>query len=304
MGEEKHGEGRHGELFELATRQHGVVSTRQLAALGYSPSSASKAAKVGRLRRVHRGVYMVGHERLTWHGRCMAALLACRPSVASHQAAAWLWGLLRYQPEKIDLTAPTQRHPRRAFVAHWAVLRPADIAVVDKIPLTSLARTKLDLAAVLSEQRLGGLLERSEELGLLDLTALEEVCAHFSHHAGCSPLKRASAIYKPEPALTRSGLERRFLELVRKAGLPQPAMNYVVAGMELDAYWERERFVVELDVYETHGTRGAFERDRIRQDDLLALGIEMIRVTGPRLRREPDAIMRRLAAHLERRRGQ
>jgi very-short-patch-repair endonuclease len=79
-------------------------------------------------------------------------------------------------------------------------------------------------------------------------------------------------------------------------------MNFVIKGLELDAYWERERFVVELDVYETHGTRDAFERDRLRQDDLLLIGVEMIRATGPRLRREPTAIVRRVAAHLQRRR--
>ena len=95
MGDKSQREGRHQPLFELATRQHGVVSTRQLDRLGYSKSSAAKAAKVGRLRRIHRGVYAVGHENLTWEGRCMAAVLAAVPAVASHLSAGWLWGLLR-----------------------------------------------------------------------------------------------------------------------------------------------------------------------------------------------------------------
>lgn len=90
--------------------------------------------------------------------------------------------------------------------------------------------------------------------------------------------------------------------MVREVGLPLPAMNFNVAGLELDAYWERERFAVELDAFETHGTRAAFERDRIRADDLLAIGVEMIRVTGPRLRREPEAVIRRVGDHLARRR--
>ena len=91
---------------------------------------------------------------------------------------------------------------------------------------------------------------------------------------------------------------------MKKAGLPAPAMNLNVLGYELDAYWEAERFAVELDVYETHGSHAAFERDRLRQEDLKLKGVEMIRVTGPRLDHEPAAIVARVAAHLgQRRRG-
>lgn len=172
---------------------------------------------------------------------------------------------------------------------------------IEGIPVTSLPRTLLDIAAMLSETRLTGVLERAEELKIFDLGPIEELLARAGHHPGVAKLRRALEIYRPEPAFTRSGLEKRFMELVRKAGLPAPAMNFVVAGFELDAYWGRERFVVELDVYETHGTHVAFERDRQRQDDLLLIGIEMIRVTGPRIKREPEEVMRRVAAHLVRR---
>ncbi len=112
----------------------------------------------------------------------------------------------------------------------------------------------------------------------------------------------ALAIYRKEPAFLRSTLEERFLKLVREAGLPAPAMNFNVGGYELDAYWERERFAVELDVYETHGTRAAFERDRIRQEDLLLIGVEMTRVTGPRLKREPQQVIGRVTNLLAQRR--
>lgn len=292
---------RHEPLLELATRQHGVVSTRQLARLGYTRSSASKANGVGRLRRLHRGVYAVGHERLTWHSRCMAVVLAVRPSVASHLSAGWLWGLLRYRPERIEVTAPTPRRPRRGFTVHHARLPSAEIGDVDEIPVTSLARTQLDLATVLSPGRLSRAFERAEELELLDVVALEELLARTPHHPGAAALRDALAIYRPEAAFTRSGLERRFLELIRDAGLPEPAMNFFVAGQELDAYWEAERFAVELDTFETHGTREAFERDHRRDDDLLLADIESIRVTGPRLDQEPEATIERVAAHLRRR---
>jgi hypothetical protein len=287
----------------LATTQHGVISTRQLDALGYSPSSAAKAAKAGRLRRIHRGVYAVGHEDLSWHGRCMAAVLAARPAVASHFSAGWLWGLLRSRPGTIHVTAPTARRARRSFAVHSAELPLQDQRAPDGIPATSLPRTALDLAAHLSPVGLERLLERAEERRLFDLVAFDELLGRTPGHPGHGALRRALDIYRPQLAFRRSGLETRFLELVREAGLAVPAMNYVVSGFELDAYWEAERFVVELDVYETHGSHAAFERDRIRQEDLLLLGIGMTRVTGPRLEREPDAVMARLATLLAQRRG-
>lgn len=232
----------------------------------------------------------------------MAAVLACRPSVAGHGSAAWLWGLSRSRPGTIHLVAPTRRRPRAEFVVHCAELAAVDMTAIDGVPATALPRTLLDLAVVLSSARFERTLERADELGILDLRMMDEVLGRNSGHPGAGSLRRAFALYRPEPAFTRSTLERQFLKLVRKKGLPIPAMNFNVRGYELDAYWEREQFAVELDVYETHGTHAAFERDRLREDDLLLIGVEMIRVTGPRLRREPDAVIHRVAAHLTRRR--
>ncbi len=232
----------------------------------------------------------------------MAAVLAARPAVASHLSAGWIWGLLRTRPGSIHVTTPTSRRAKRPFVVHTAPLAGQDMALPMAIPTTSLARTYLDLAAMFSDVRLERALERGEELGRLDLGAIDDVLGRAGGHPGAGPLRRALEIYRPELAFTRSRLERRFLAEVRKAGLPTPAMNFSVGGFELDAYWEAERFAVELDVYETHGTRAAFERDRLRQDDLMLIGVELIRVTGPRLKREPKATIERVSSHLERRR--
>ena len=259
-------------MLELATRQHGVISTWQLKTLGYGRNSASKANRVGRLRRIHRGVYLVGHERLTWEGRCMGAVLAARPAVASHLSAGWLWGLLSKRPGTIHVTAPTSRGAKRPFVVHCAGLLAQDKTEVEEIPVTSLARTLLDLAGMLSATSFERVLERAEKLQVLDLGPLREVLNRAGHHRGAPRLRQALGIYRDDPTVTRSKLERRFLALVRKAGLPLPSMNFNVAEFELDAYWERERFVVELDVYETHGSRAAFERDRLRQEDLKLMG--------------------------------
>ncbi len=289
-----------GPLADLATRQHGVVSVRQLEKLGYSRNSISKAATAGRLHRLHRGVYAVGHTDLSWHGRCLAVVLACSPAVASHTSAAWIWGLLRARPGTFHLTTPTRRHGKPYVRLHHALLTEDDHAFREGIPVTSLPRTLLDLAAMLSADRLQRVIERSEELRLFDLRPVDALLARAGGHQGAGHLRRALSIYRPPP-FTRSGLERRFLELLRDAGLPAPSTAFNEMGYELDVYWQPERFAVELDVYETHGSRQAFESDRIRQEDLKLDGIEMIRVTGRRVDREPKEVIERVAVLLERR---
>lgn len=299
----------HIDLATLAAEQHGVVSTRQLERLGYAKSTVADWAKAGRLHRLHRGVYALGHTELTHHGRAMAAVLACAPAVASHWTAGWLWGLFRTN-SRIHLTAPTRRHKRTRFQVHYAALAPDDVGFEARIPVTSLARTALDLAVLVDRQRLARLLERAEELGgddghqPFDLRKFDALLARSSHHPGHGPLSRALRAYRPELAVLRSNLEREFRALIRAANLPLPSHNVNVGPYELDCYWEAERFCVELDVYATHGSRRSFETDREREDDLLLAGVEVMRVTDVRLGREPQQVMRRLAAHLERRRSQ
>jgi predicted transcriptional regulator of viral defense system len=291
----------HGELAELAARQHGVVSTKQLERLSYGKNSVAKAAKVGRLHRVHRGVYVVGQRRLTWEGRCMAAVLAASPSVASHLSAGWLWGLLQSRPGTLHVTCRRSRHAERPFVTHTADLASADLARRDGVPVTSLARTILDLAVDSRARTVRRFIRQADDDKNFDLGAMEDLLARTKGHRGQAKVRAALEIYDEAPVFTRSGLERRFLEVMREAGLPVPAMNSFVAGYEIDAWWESEHFGVELDVYETHGSRLSFEEDRERDDELLLVGIETTRVTGPRLDREPDAVVDSLRRHLARR---
>jgi len=158
----------------------------------------------------------------------------------------------------------------------------------------------LDFAAV-DPRFIGRVLERAERLGLLDLAAVETLIERSSGFRGVARLREALDIYRI-PAFTRSGLERHFLALVCDAGLPKPSTNIFVEGYELDAYWPAERFAVELDTYDYHGSPTAFETDRIRQEDLKLAGIEMIRVTGARIAREPKAVAKRLHRLLTQRR--
>jgi very-short-patch-repair endonuclease len=202
----------------------------------------------------------------------------------------------------MHITAPTRQRVKRDFVVHFARLAPEDVAVVEGIPVTSVARTVLDLAPDESTRSLHRMMDRAEERKTFDLRRFDRLLARAGGHPGRGKLRYALDTFKPEHAVLRSDLERRFRDLVVAAGLPMPQTNVVVEGYELDAYWEAEAFAVELDVYATHGSRSSFEADRERQDDLLLAGIALIRVTGVRLDREPRETIARVAAHLERRR--
>jgi very-short-patch-repair endonuclease len=289
-------------LAEVARRQHGVVSARQLAEFGFPRETIARWVKEQRLHRIHRGVYAVGHDALSWDGRLLAAVLANEPAVASHRTAAWIWGLLRTRPATFHLTAPSRRHRKERVVVHYARLDPEDHLVVDGIPVTSPARTVLDLTPNRPRRDLDRLLNRADEREILDRRRFEALAARAGGHPGRARFATAVRDFKPETATLRSDLERRFRGLVLAAGVPVPQTNVVVEGYELDCYWEAEGFAVELDVFATHGSRHSFETDRERADDLLLAGIELIRVTDIRLKREPEETIARVAAHLERRR--
>lgn len=293
------------ELARLAEAQHGVVSHSQLRRLGFSGTSVERARTVGRIHLIHRGVYAVGHAGITPHGRGLAAVLACgNGAVLSHRSAAWLWGLLSTAPRMPEVTAPNRGHRRRSIqIHHSQILDDVDCASVDGIPTTAVPRTLLDVASKGGRRVLGNAIDRAERLGFLDLAEVDDLLARSGTHRGKEPLRTAIEIYR-DPGFTRSKAELLFIALVRKARLPRPATNIFVCGHEIDAYWEAERFAVEVDGWDTHRTRAAFEADPLRQEDLKLAGIDSIRITARRLEREPDLVAKRLRRLLEQRRRQ
>jgi len=294
--------GSHRKIADLAERQHGVVSADQMTRLGLSKDQIFWEASIGRLHRVHQGVYAVGHRALSRHGKCLAAVLSCgHGSLLSHRSAAWLWGLTTYWPSIVEVTAASPKETRPAIRLHSAqALAPNDRDIFESIPVTAIPRTLLDFAAI-NPAFLGSVLDKAKRRDLLDLMALDHLLARSRGFRGVARLRDALEIYRV-PAFTRSHLERRFLTLVRRADLPRPSMNFFVEGCELDAYWPYERFAVELDTYDYHGDPRAFEADRLRQEDLKLAGIEMTRVTGVRMDREPEAVVARLRRLLAQRR--
>jgi hypothetical protein len=292
-------------LAALAGRQYGVVSIRQLeTVLGYSRATVQREVEAGRLHLVDHGVYAVGHTELSLQGQCVAAVLAVGPgSLLSYWSAAWLWGLLDTSPRPFHVTGPGPRRlrdrpPVRVHRARNLVA--ADRALRERIPVTSLARTLLDLAEVLKPKRLSKALERAERMEEFDGREVRAVCLRSRAHRGSKPLLAALGAHRPTLRVLRSDVERDFLALLEASNLPLPASNYFVAGHELDAYWPDLRFGVEIDTFATHGGRLAFEADRERDAALLEQGITTIRVTDLQLQNQPDELLRRLALLLAR----
>jgi hypothetical protein len=287
-------------VAELAERQFGVVSLAQLRALGLGQRAVQQRASMGRLRRLHRGVYAVGHGVLRPEGRRLAAVLACgEGAVLSHRSAAAHWGLLETQAALIDVTAARGRHGGQGIRLHRSrFLDARDSTSHRGIPITSVPRTLLDLAATVQPHRLERALAQAERLQLYDHRAITDLIARSNGHRGTAVL--STAISREDPKWNRSELEAWFLALVRDAGLPEPLVNFSLTlpdhpPLEVDFYWPTHHLIVELDGWETHRTRAAFEQDRARDAALTAIGCKVLRFTR---RTQPDVIQRRLQALL------
>ncbi len=235
----------------------------------------------------------MGHRGLARHGLSLAAVAATAPgSVVSHCSAAWLWGINTTFVRPVEVTVPRTGKRRRDIVVHHAPdLAKAERARYERIPVTSVPRTLFDLAAPGSGWDLASAVDRAKRRGKLDLVAIDELLARRRGEAGTVALREAVDLYRA-PVSDRAKSELLFLALVRKAGLPTPALNVWVESFEIDAWWERERFAIEVDGWESHGTRRAFEQDRVRIEDLRLSGIDVIQVTARRIERQPGEVAR------------
>src|SRR4051794_2741076 len=204
----------HQQLAELAGEQHGVVSFGQLRRLGFSAPAIGRLSRAGRLHRVHRSVYAVGHATLSDHGHCLAAVLACGTgAVLSHAAAARLWGLRPDLAKPVDVTVPSHGQRRRGIALHHScTLTASEHGRLSGIPTTALARTLLDVAAVSPEWKLNNAVERAERLDLLDISAIDSMLRRRRGDRGAARLRRAIEIYRI-PVFSRARSERLFVAM-------------------------------------------------------------------------------------------
>lgn len=288
-------------LGELARRQHGVVASRQLAGLGIGPATVRGMVEAGQLLAVRRDVYATGHAPLQRRDLWMAAVLACgQGALLSHESAACLWGLAGHR-HLLDVTAPGGRQGvrRRAGIRlHRCRIHPEDRRERNGIPVTSVARTLFDFAEVVHPERLRHAWEEADRLKLLRLREMEEVAERGYGRRALKPIRRLLAAAKA-PAEGRSPLEQRFHAFCQDHRLPEPVRNVHVLGREVDALWPDAKLVVELDSWEHHGHRAAFERDRAREPAFLVAGYRTIRVTSRRLDHEAAQLAAEIRALLD-----
>ena len=267
-------------LAELARVQWGVVSLAQLRALGIDRGAVAWRVRHGRLHRLHRGVFAVGHRRLTREGAYLAAVMACgEGAVLSHRSAAHHWGLLRSEGRLVDVSVPRARRQRAGIRLHRPRSLDAQATTTHQgIAITTVPRTITDLP----RHHRARALAQAERLRL-----------DVGHHAAPDQTQ----------ALTRSELERRFLELLHRAGLPPPLVNASLDAqdhgrLEVDFHWPGHRLIVETDGFEAHGTPTAFTTDRRRDAALTAAGYRVMRFAWDDVAGDAGTVARRLRALL------
>ena len=267
-------------VAELAARQWGVVTRAQLVQVGMATRGISDWVRAGRLHRLYRGVYAVGHDRLRLEGRWLAAVFACGPrATLSHRDAAALWELRQSASALVDVTVPSRngRRAQRGIRLHrTSRLGPDEVTVRHGITVTTVARTLLDLADVLDTQALKRVITEAEYLNRLDMTAINAAVDANPGRRGA----RLTAAAGARPHRTRSRLEDRFLSFVERHRVDEPETGVWIEGYETDFLWRDAKLVVELDGLAAHRTTAAVKRDRRRDRVLWRAGFRTMRLTG------------------------
>jgi very-short-patch-repair endonuclease len=272
------------------------VTIAQLRRCGLTDRGIDHRLATHRLQRLWRGVYAFGHQELRPEGRLIAAVFACGTgAVLSHRSAAAHWELIQAVPGPIDVTVPAHSgRPRRPGVRIHCVrgLDAQDVTTKDGIPITTPAKTLVDLNAAAPDR----LVERAyEQAQIRRLVTFDAVVDALERAVGrkTKALSRLVAAEHRITTITRSELEERFLGLVRRGGLPEPQVNARLAGYEIDFLWREQRRVVEVDGHAYHATREATTRDRRKDDDLEAAGYRVTRFTADQILHDPEDTLAR-----------
>jgi very-short-patch-repair endonuclease len=279
-------------LWKLAERQHSVLSRAQLLEAGLSRRAIQHRLATGRLHLLpFRGVYAVGRRELTRYGDWMAAVLACGPGAAlSHESAAQLLGIRVYRDSSIDVSLPHDRRHKGIRTHRRNPMPPT--TTVRSIPVSQPLVTLIDLATQLGERELEAAVNEADKLGLLDFDVAREALEQLPRGPGIAKLRRILTQHTP----TDSDLERRFLRLVKKAGLPNPKTQAWVNGYRVDFHWPELGLVVETDGLTYHRTPAQQIRDRERDQAHTRAGLTNLRFANAQVRYEEAAVIDTLRA--------
>jgi very-short-patch-repair endonuclease len=279
-------------IARIAAASHGVVTRGELLDAGISRQVIARRAEKGALIPVHRGVYRVGHRAPSLEATYLAAVKAAGPNaLLSGRAAAYLHGLVKGKPPPPEVTSPTQRRLRGVAARRCAKWSPGDATTARGIPVTSVPRTLVDLAATLSQEELA---RACHEAGVLHRTTPADVEAILARRPNAPGAKNLRKIMTGEEKVTLSTLERAFLTCLTRAGLPLPETNRPAGGRRVDCRWPDRRLTVELDGYQFHNSRHSWEQDRRREREARARGDEFRRYTYGDVLEEPRYMLAEL----------
>lgn len=290
------------ELHELAARQYSAFSAEQAAGCSVSADALFRAAKRGRVIRLHAGVFAFAGSPETWERSVLAACLAAgQGAVASHRAAARLWGLLGASDDAVEVTVPRQRKPRLHGVTlhRSSDLHGGQTTIRHRIPVTNPLRTMVDLGAVVSSETVEDALDAGLAWpSLFSIAAVEAALNELAGHgrSGAGVLRKVLEERALGDAVSDSKLERRMGELLRRAGLPAAVFHHVVctpAGVflaEVDFAYPEIKLAIEVDGFGAHGTPRAMGKDFVRQNGLVPYGWRVLRFTWRQVTRQPEMV--------------
>jgi hypothetical protein len=291
-------------IHALAAQQHGLVARRQLLRLGLGEDAIDHRLGSGRLVKIERGVYALGHKELRREGRVLAVVLAIGDHVVlSHRSAAALWGLRPWSGTFVEITrlGPGGTLRRSGRIQHRSADLPGrEQTIARGVPTTTVARTLLDLAAVVPTHHLRRAVERSEQAELFDLREVQRVLDDHPARPGCRALTALLADFREHgETVTRSDLEAMMLQICLDHGLPRPQVNRYDGERESDFRWPAHKLIIEVDSWTFHGrTRRAFDGDRARDRALLREGWRVARFTDRQIVADPAAVAAELEALL------
>lgn len=275
----------------IAGRQFGIIALWQIVALGLSESAVRDRVASGRLHLVHRGVYAVGHGRLTRAGRWTAAALACgRDAMLADMTAAHQLNISTWSTNVAHVLAPGRRCRRRQGIIPHSCgrIHSEEIVVHNGLPCTSWARTVLDLAASRPRRVVEKVLDRAESERLFDLRELERAMLRSNRSNGKRTIRSILGSYEIGQDIPRNEREELMRSICIAYGLPIPRINYPMElggrWIEADFYWPDHGLIVEVDGWGTHGTRRGFRSDRVRDRNLfINSDLELLRFDSQEL---------------------
>jgi very-short-patch-repair endonuclease len=281
--------------WALARRQYWVISKDQLRDFGLTRAAIRHRVERGRLHRLWPNAYAVGRAEVSFEGICLAAVFTSGDeAVVSHLSAAALWRIVPSCGGVIQISVPSTRRARRRRGIRICRRRtPPDATTHMGIPLTTPAQTIIDVAARVSEAALERMINEADKLDLLYPAQLREIA---EGRPGPGPKRVRELLDRQTFVLTQSELERLFVPLARRAGLPPPETQARVNGFKVDFYFSELDLVVETDGGRFHRTPAQQTRDRLRDQAHLAAGLKPLRFSHSQINFHPDHVVATLRA--------